>query len=93
MGIIPKRVNLPGVSYPSESIKNPPKHDSLGYDTPASHFPLGMIPQRVTFFTLKFKYLSEISTKIENILTLISDPDWFERGKKLEGENLVGLSL
>ena len=39
-GMLPRQVNLPGVSYPGESL----------------------------FSTLKFEYLSEISTKIENVL-------------------------
>ena len=30
---IPQRVNLPRLSYPGESIKNPPKHDSPWYYT------------------------------------------------------------
>ena len=37
-GIIPLLVNLPEVSYPSKSIKNPLKHDSPRYHTPASQF-------------------------------------------------------
>ena len=54
-GMIPWRVNLPGVSYPGESIKNPPKHDSPSpvYHTPASQSPRGITPQRVSFFKPK----------------------------------------
>ena len=70
--MIPQLVNLPKVSYLGKSIKNPPKHDSPVYDTPSSQSPLGngMIPPGESLFlTLKLEYLSEISTKIENILT------------------------
>ena len=48
-GIIPRRINFPGVLYPSESIKNAPKHDTPRFDTPASQSPRGTIPRQVNF--------------------------------------------
>ena len=56
---LPQRVNLPRVSDPDEPIKNPPKHDGPGYDTPASQS-LG-----VSFLNLQFEQLRKILTKIE----------------------------
>ena len=47
--IIPRRINFPGVLYPSESIKNAPKHDTPRFDTPASQSPRGTIPRQVNF--------------------------------------------
>ena len=52
-----KSENLtPRVSYPGESIRNPPKHDSPGYDSPASQSPRGIIQYlgESLFLTLKF---------------------------------------
>ena len=42
-GIILRRVNLPGVSYPSESFVKICEEISPGYDTPASQSPRGII--------------------------------------------------
>ena len=39
-------------------------------------------PGESLFLTLKFEYLSEISTKIEKYFNpLIGDPDWFKEEK------------
>ena len=43
--------NLPGVSYPGESIKYKPKHHSQGYDTPASQSPCVSYPGESVFLT------------------------------------------
>ena len=51
-------------------------------------------PGESLFLTLKFEYLREISTKIENILTHWSVAQTgSNEEKKLEVENLFGLSL
>ena len=70
--MMPRRVNLPEVSYPGESIKNLTKHDAPpGYHALASQSHWGIIPWRVSFFntTVKFEQLRKIVTKIKNILT------------------------
>ena len=56
--VIHRRVNLTRVSYHKELIKNPPKHDSPGYHTPASQSPWGIIPQRAGLGTAFFYVLN-----------------------------------
>ena len=46
-GILLRRVNLPGLSYPGESFVKICVEISLGYDTPASQSPRGIILRRV----------------------------------------------
>ena len=89
-GMIPRRVNLPGVSYHCKSIspgyhtrrvnKNfRQKHDSQGYDTPASQSPRGIIPQRVSFFNTKVGItLRNLNQNRKYLNTLIRGPGWFE---------------
>ena len=43
--------NLPGVSYPGESIKYKPKHHSQEYDTPASQSPCVSYPGESVILT------------------------------------------
>ena len=93
-GIIPLRVNLPRVSYPGDSIKNLPKHDSPGYDTLASQSPQGIIPRWVSFFYTKVQItLQNLNQNRKYLNPFISCPGWFEWWKKLAVENLIGLSL
>ena len=81
--MMPRHVNLRWVSYPDESIKNLPKHDSPGYHTLASQF----------FLNLKFKLLRKILTKIENIVTHWSVAQEDSNKKQKLVANFVGLSL
>ena len=78
---------LLGIWYPGESI-------SLGYDTPASQSPRGMIPRWVNlprvyhtpashFFDTKVRILQRNFNSNRNYFNpTISGPDWFENGSK-----------